>query len=313
MPGFRCVSLKDGTQLPLPSSCVLALGTFDGVHLAHRALIARTKRLRDAQFPHALCGVFCFEAPPADTILSECAPLHLCTLEQKLEHFASLGMDMVILADFAEIRALSPVDFVKSVLCGQCGAVAAVCGFNYRFGKNGEGDATLLSSLLPCVEIQEEYKLDGITVSSTRIRSLLSSGETAKAAQLLSYPYTLRAPVIHGKELGRKLGTPTINQAFTDRMLIPAHGVYLTQCLVDQACWYGISNVGIRPTVEDQSVANCETYLLDFSGDLYGKVVDVSFLERIRPEIKFDSKELLIKQIEKDVQVAKELIQAFKK
>ena len=308
MPIVSCVSTHSGNSLPMPSACVLALGSFDGVHLAHRALLSRAKSLRDGAFADAACGAFCFLQPPADLLLGNAAPKHLCTLEQKLEHFASCGIEIAILADFSALQSLSPDAFVKEILQEQCHAVAAVCGFNYRFGKNGKGDANLLGSLMPFTEVQAEIRMEGDTVSSTRIRSLLTKGDVERAARLLSYSYTLRATVLHGKALGRKLGTPTINQAFPDKALIPSHGVYLTRCRMDGIEKFGVSNVGVRPTVENNAHANCETYLLDFSGDLYGKTVDVSFLKMIRPEIKFSSKEELIAQIELDEQAARRMI-----
>ncbi len=308
MTPFECISLRDGTPVPIPEALVLCLGKFDGVHLAHRRLLSHAKKLRDSRFPSAVCGVFCFSRLPLDS-LSKNPPAHLCTLEQKLAAFYEEGMEVAILADFDSLRELSPEVFVQTILKEGCNTVAAVCGFNYRFGKNGAGNAALLCKLLGNVEVQEEVKLDGETVSSSRIRALLQNGDVALAAKLLTHPYTLSVPVVHGKALGRTWGIPTVNQNFPHALLIPMHGVYLTECRVEDRKYCGISNVGVRPTVENDTIANCETYLLDFDGDLYGKKLSVSFLELLRPEIKFSSKEELTAQIQQDIATAKKHLQ----
>lgn len=303
---LQVISLSDGAVSPIPAKTLLCLGNFDGVHLGHRALIGQAKELRDEWFSDAALCVFCFSAPSGDYLSS--APLpHLSSLRQKLALFEECGAEYAIIADFPEIRNLSPVDFVLDVLNGSCNAVGAVCGFNYRFGCGGKGDAKLLGELLPtavCAEVRE----DGDTVSSTRIRRLIATGELEAANRLLGRPYSITSEIVHGKALGQKLGFPTINQGFPPSMLIPPYGVYVTECCVDGVSYRGVSNVGIRPTVDSAASVNCETHLLGCSEDLYGKEATVSFLRFLRPEERFDTVEALKAQVEKDIAAAESAV-----
>ena len=305
MAFVSCISLATMTQAPAPAASVLCLGNFDGVHLAHRELLNSAKKLRSLLSADTACGVFCFSSSPAD-YLSATPPAQLCTFEQKLELFRECGMDYAFVVDFPSVRNLSPDEFIQSVLKNECNCVGAICGFNFRFGKNGEGTPRLLKeSMNAPVEIQDAVLHAGEPISSTRIRGLLLDGNVKEAANLLGRPYSFTAPVLHGKQLGHKLGAPTINQRIPDKMLIPAYGVYVTECEVAGKVFRAVTNVGVRPTVEKNAAANCESYLLDFDGDLYEKSVKISFLARIRPEKQFSSQEELQAQIHRDIDTAR--------
>lgn len=307
MADLLCYSLQSMSPVTPPLGVVLGLGNFDGVHVAHRELLNLVQRLCDHHSANPSRGVFCFSKPSADYLLPTPLP-RLCTLEQKLELFRDCGMEYAFVADFSKIMHLSPEEFVNDVLIKKCHCAGAVCGFNYHFGKNGHGNAQTLEALLPAPVLIQEAVYDGKTpISSTRIRGLLLEGKVEEAALLLSRPYSFTSTVIHGKSLGRKLGTPTINQAFPEGMLIPQKGVYVTDCEVNGKVYRAVSNVGIRPTVEQDATINCESYLLDFSGDLYEKSVKVSFLKRIRGERTFGSTKELTEQIQKDVLFAKNI------
>lgn len=288
----------------IPQLTVLCLGNFDGVHVAHRALMHQAKMLRAHRFSDAACGVFCFDPPSSDYFTD--APAHLSTREQRLARFREAGMEFAMLASFDELRALPPEEFVSTVLRQSCHCVAAVCGFNYRFGHRGAGTPERLRELLGNVIVQPEYTADGTTVSSSRIRALLRDGKPQDAAKLLLHPYTLCATVLHGKGLGHTWGFPTVNQRFEENALIPRHGVYVTECtLPDGRRVRGVSNVGSHPTVDRQAEVNCETHLIDFAGDLYDQKLSVAFLHFIRPEKKFSSAAELREQIALDLSVAK--------
>lgn len=301
-----CIFLQ--TMLPAtpPKTTVLCLGNFDGVHKAHQALFQEGLTLRNTVAPSAACGVFCFSEPPSH-FLSEAPPPQLCSLEEKLTLLAACGMEYVFLADFPAVQDLSPEDFIQRILLEECHCVGAVCGFNYRFGARGTGTAEQLKAMLPApVTVCPQVAEDGSPVSSTRIRRLLLDGNAENAARLLSRPYFFSAPVIHGKGLGHRWGIPTINQQIPPHRLIPRHGVYVTQCLVDGKRYTAVTNVGLRPTVDSNATVNCESFLLDFQGDLYEKTVQISFLKWIRPEIRFPSPEALQEQIRKDIQTARD-------
>ena len=308
MQDLICLSLPTRQPVAVPPALLLCLGNFDGVHLAHRRLLRAALDWRDREFPGVPVGVFCFRELPSDVLLPE-PPGHLCTAGERLDRFAACGMEYVILADFPALRDLSPEAYVREVLVGRCHCVGAACGFNHRFGRGGKGTPELLRRLLAGRALVQEPVLDGgEPVSSTRIRALLAEGEPQEAARLLAHPYTLCTPVLHGKALGRTLGAPTLNQRFPAHAVLPRFGVYATACLAGGRYWAGVSNVGIHPTVDSAAPANCETYLLDYSGDLYGQQVQVSFLRFLRPERRFASVEALREQIGQDVAVVRGLL-----
>ena len=306
MPSIKCILLQTEQSSMISEASILCLGNFDGVHYAHRTLLRQAKRMRDEKLPHARVGVFCFEKPSTDFLYTD-PPKHLTTLEQKLKFFADEGMDFAYVADFEALRDLSPEEFVNKVLIAQCNCKAAVCGFNYRFGKSGSGTPSLLKTLLgeDAVVVQNAVEHNGITVSSTRIRELLNQGNVKEANALLTIPFSITAPVEHGKGLGRQLGAPTFNQLPPVGMLIPARGVYLTRCKVDGEFYYGLTNVGTHPTVDADAALNLETHLLDFGGDLYQKELTVEFWDYIRPERRFGSPKDLQEQIQQDIKAVK--------
>lgn len=306
MAFFTCISLANGKEVAPPDACVICLGNFDGVHLAHQALLKRALCLRDERFQNAVCGVFCFSSLSSDHLLSTPTP-HLSTAKQKAELFARYGMEYLFLADFSTIRTLSPKQFVNEILQNGCHCVAAVCGFNYKFGKGGVGTPDTLQGLLHApVVIQEEIKKHRKTVSSTEIRKLLLEGNINAATELLTRPYEFTSEVVHGKALGHTIGVPTLNQYFPKEMLIPRHGVYITDCEIDGKRYRGVSNVGVHPTVDADARINCETHLLDFEGSVYGHEATISFLKFLRPEQKFDSLDELRRQLQSDIQTAKQ-------
>ena len=304
MSWLQCISLSNNKPCFPPPCCVLALGNFDGVHIAHRSLIRLASDLQNTEYPNAVCGVFCF-FPPSSDFLCENPPPHLSTLEQKLSLLREAGAEYAFLGDFPSMRALSPNEFVQTVLVEQCHAVAVACGFNFRFGNQGKGTPDTLKELLAGpVSVLEQVTMGGDCVSSTRIRNLLRNGDVKQAAMLLGRPYAFVSEVIHGKSLGQRMGFPTVNQCFPDKQLIPYQGVYITLCEWDDTRAIGISNVGVRPPVDAVAQVNCETHLLNISENLYGKQVKISFLCFLRPEQKFDSIEALQRQIQMDKQAA---------
>ena len=309
MTSIKYISFQTEQTPAVSEANILCLGNFDGVHLAHRTLLHKAKKMQAEQLPYARVGVFCFEKP-STYFLSPNPPAQLTTLEQKLKFFADEGMDFAFVADFKALQGLSPEEFIKDILIAKCSCKAAVCGFNYRFGKGGKGTPELLQNLLgePFVAVQSAVQYDGATVSSTRIRELLLQGKITEANALLTTPFSIIAPVEHGKGLGRHLGAPTINQIPTPQTLIPAYGVYLTRCIIDGQFYYGLTNIGIRPTVDVDATVNFETHLFDFDGDLYDKELCVEFLDYIRPEQRFENAEALQKQIQHDIKTAKELL-----
>lgn len=278
---------------------VVALGTFDGVHIGHRAILSAAKQKSTALGTDLAVLIFSASPHGAACILP---------LEDRLTEFRALGVNFAAVCDFAELRALAPTAFITDVLLDRLGAVAVCAGYNYRFGANAAGDAKLLCAvcashgvscdITPCVQI------DGAPISSTRIRALLAAGDVETANRLLGYRYYLRGAVLHGNRLGRTLGMPTVNQRFAYGGVIPAHGVYYTTAVIDGAVFPAVSNVGTRPTVATDGAVNLETHILHYSGDLYDKTVTVRFHARGRAETRFADTQALGAAVLRDIAAA---------
>ena len=286
----------------------VALGIFDGVHLGHRAVISKATGV---ETPEGMLRAAVFTFSQSPWALPKDSAWELLSPAQKIKALESLGVEEMLLADFEQIRDMSPAEFVAEVLDASLHAKRVCCGFNYRFGKNGAGDAALLARL--CGERGIEavtvppVEVDGRPVSASRIRRLIEAGEVKEAARLLGRPFTLDFNVVGGQKLGRLLGTPTINQPLPAHFVRPRFGVYASSVEVDGRVTHGVTNIGVRPTVgADAPLA--ETWIADFTGDLYGKAVPVSLVQFLRPEQKFESVEELQRQILRDGREARRAV-----
>ena len=270
-----------------------ALGSFDGLHLGHRQVIGNT-----LSAPGLRPAVITFQQNPSVSLQKKPVTL-LTTNEQKLALLEEMGVEVVYLLSFEQIRDMEPEDFVEA-LYRVCRVRALSCGFNFRFGKNGRGDAGLLKELCRekgiSLSVTPPVSVAGETVSSTRIRACLEQGDVQQAGQLLGRPFGYDFEVTHGRQLGRTWGTPTINQPFPQGYVLPRFGVYASLVEVEGQKYYGVTNIGVKPTV-GSDCALSETWIPEFSGDLYGKKVPVELLDFIRPERKFDSLDQLKNEI----------------
>lgn len=301
---------NNNTECPPPlRPSAVALGIFDGVHLGHRRLFDMTVYERDrliASGQDAVAIVWSlFEQP---SVKSD--SLYLTSFEEKLELFAKAGIDYAVLEHFDSIRNTSPEDFVSDTLIKRLNAKTAVCGFNFRFGKNGSGDAQTLFQLMDShganTDIVPAVTIGDGVVSSSRIRQLIESGNTDKAAELLGRPFSINYPVVQGKQLGRTLGIPTINQNFPAGHIIPKTGIYASIVETDKGKFPAVTNIGYRPTFDGDGRINSETHIIDYDGSLYGRSVRVSFYKRLRDEIRFSSPHELTEQIKQDKEAALE-------
>lgn len=282
-------------------SCV-ALGNFDGIHLGHREIIERCAKT--AKRLGLVSLVWSFRRHPEQIMKDFSASGNILSLSDKEEWIRKLGIDHLILEDFERVRNLSPEAFCEKVLIGQLQVKEVFCGFNFRFGKSGSGDAAFLTRYLSSrgvrVTVVDPVCIDGEPVSSTRIRALLSEGDMQGVMRLLGRPYSIRFPVLHGKRLGTRIGFPTLNQAYPEEYVVPQKGVYAVRMNWEGQCFPGVCNVGSRPTVDRDDLILAETHLFDFSGDLYGKKVQIEFFQFLRPETRFSSVEELTAQIQTD-------------
>jgi riboflavin kinase / FMN adenylyltransferase len=288
----RVTRLPDAEQRPRE----VAVGTFDGVHLGHRAVIRGSDT------------VLTFDPHPLAVLNPDALPKLLDSFPIKRDLIAGLGVDELVVIPFdRDFASKSAEEFVEDVLVGKLGATRVAVGENFRFGRAAKGDAEFLRAqsafdtrVVPLVEVAGE------TVSSSHIRGLVAAGDVRQAAEFLGGPFLLEGEVVRGDERGRHLGVPTANLVPDDRLACPGHGVY--------AAWaHGHAaavNVGVRPTFETGRGLLVEAHLIDFDGDLYGQVLRVAFVERLRGEKRFESVEALVEQMRRDVDRAREICSA---
>ena len=297
---MEVISLREYHRLFSLGDTITALGFFDGMHLGHQALIDYT--VSRAKIMGCASAVFTFEE---DTTAVKPSALRITDHATRLSLLEARGVEYVILARFQDVRDMTPMTFVTNVLIGLCHTKEAVCGFNYQFGKGRTGDATMLSQYLSMHGASTHIMPpalapDGVVISSTAIREAIARGDMERVTSYLGTPYTLTAPVQHGRALGRTIGAPTINQVFPPYMAVPKKGVYATTCYVGDRPYVAVTNVGTRPTVGGHHIT-CESHLIGFSGSLYGETVKLAFHAFLREETQFASVEELQAQIQKDI------------
>ncbi len=290
--------------------CVATIGSFDGVHRGHRAIIGQL--LEQAR---ALClpsVVMVFEPQPYEYFAGEKAPARLMRLRDKIRALAALGVDRVFCLQFnSRLRNLSAQAFIEQVLVQGLGVKSLVVGDDFRFGCDRAGDFALLQQ----AGVQHGFSVydtctvldGGERISSTRIRRALESEHFAEAERLLGHPYTIRGHVVYGQQLGRTIGVPTANVKLR-RYRSPLNGVFAVRAHFpgETAGYNGVANVGVRPTVGGESKPVLEVHLFDFSGHCYGREMEVQFVKKLREEQKFASFDVLKTQIYRDIDQAKD-------
>lgn len=281
-----------------PFECVMTVGNYDGIHLGHQALINHVITYAKKERYHS--AVMTFEPHPREFFDSISAPSRIISLREKLEFFDSLGINRVHVirfdADFAKISAEEFTNILKNNL----NAKKLVLGKDFRFGQNRKGGVEMLKNAGIEILVADEFMINHERVSSSLVRESLSHGDFKKVNLLLGRPYAISGKVIHGDKRGREIGFPTANiHMFHERP--PLRGVFAVK--LDDS--FGVANLGIRPTVSGLSQLNLEVHVFDFSADLYGKHVHVTFLKKLRDEKKFNNVNELKLQIEIDIANAK--------
>lgn len=286
------------------SNTCVAMGIFNGVHLGHRKVIsaavnaARESGLRSC--------VFTFRT---DTVTTK-GGLPLLTEDEKSDRIKQLGANSIYSPDFSALKELSPEEFVKEILINTLNCRIAVCGEDFRFGKDAQGDREVLKEICRKYGIEvitvPILKRDGEAVSTTRIKGLLTEGDIETSNTLLGEPLCYTLPVSHGNALGRSFGFRTINQQLPQELFLPRFGVYCSHINIDGKRYCGITNIGVKPTIEGMSAPCAETNIFDFDGDLYGETVTVTLLKFVRPEKSFESIEALKAEVTANIEYAKE-------
>lgn len=292
-----------GTKDIKLNQTVVALGKFDGLHRGHQLLLDKLKKYGKRGYQTV---VFTFDFHP-NSLLSGKKQSLIYTKEERRQIVEDLGIDVLIEYPFTQETAhMLPEDFVRDVLVRDIGTKAIVIGDDFHFGYQRSGDVAFLKARAEqydyVVDNCEKLCIQGEEISSTMIRNYISQGNMEMVTELLGRPYKVSGKVISGKANGRKVGMPTANLAPADIKLLPPDGVYATVVHIDglEQTYHALTNIGCNPTVSDHNDLRVETYILDFSGDIYGKEIDVSFYWRIRGEQKFGDLNELREQVAKD-------------
>ncbi len=273
----------------------IAFGTFDGVHIGHSDVISLPQDYYKV--------VVTFYYPPKSVILGE--KELVMNVTDRFSKLYRMGIDEIYAMDFNDVKDMSAEAFLQFISDEYHPSLIS-CGFNYHFGRKGEGNTQTLKEYCDKNNIEfrcvQPVKLGETVISSTLVREKLKSGDVKGASELLGEPFSFEAEVIHGQKRGRTIGFPTVNQKYPEDLVNLKFGVYKTKINIDDKEYFGITNIGIRPTFESDFVI-CETYIKNFSGNLYGECLRLTPIEFLREEKKFDSLEELKEQINKDLNV----------
>jgi riboflavin kinase/FMN adenylyltransferase len=290
----------EGFSLQGPST--ISIGVFDGVHLGHRYLIE--KLMESARRSGHLAGVVTFDRHPNELLVPHKQIRYLTTLEKKLDLLGELGLDFTVALPFTGELAETPARSFVSALVEHLQMRELWIGPDFALGRARQGDAHYLKSLTPELGFLlyhlEPLTRSGAVISSSSIRSLIREGRVREAAALLGRYPCVSGEVTYGAHRGHRLGFPTANVSVDDRLMIPATGVYAARVHWDSGNRGSVVNVGTRPTFENRTQPVVEAHILDFDGDLYGRQLEVEFVERLRPEERFENAEALIAQMKRD-------------
>jgi riboflavin kinase / FMN adenylyltransferase len=306
---MQCVRGDETVEGPLRGG-IVALGNFDGFHLGHQAVVGRAVAMARARGVPALVATF--DPHPVRWFKPDVPPFRLTSLDQRAHLFAEAGADAMLVFRFdGELAGVSASDFITDRLIARAGAAGVVTGEDFTFGKGRGGNTSVLAEIGSAhgliIETVGPVDEGGETISSSRIREALQTGDCATATHLLTRPYAIQGVVQHGDKLGRTIGYPTANVDMGD-YLRPRYGIYAVRGrLSDGRVLDGAANLGIRPTF-DPPKELLEPYFFDFSGDLYEQEIEVELHAFIRPEAKFDSLEALTAQMARDCDIARDLL-----
>jgi riboflavin kinase/FMN adenylyltransferase len=289
---------------------VITIGNFDGVHIGHLSLFQRVKELAETMGGESI--IITFYPHPIKVLSPSNGPPLITSHEQKVHLIEEAGIDVFLVIEFTrEFANMSAHDFVHEIIHSKIGARAVVVGPDYRFGHKREGDIPTLTRMGKKLNFEvyvvPDISINGVEVSSSTIREFVTAGELRRAREMLGRDYQVAGRVVRGRDRGgRLLGFPTANLQLIDE-LTPKPGVYATEVLIEGRLYEGATNIGYSPTFENGAFS-VETHVLDFSGDIYGKIIQVRFIERLRDEKTFSGPEELSQQIKKDVDRAREIL-----
>lgn len=300
--------MNDTLDFSISEMSAITLGKFDGIHRGHQKLMKKILAKKEQGLKSV---VFTFGQMPGTVFYGRGRTI--LTRVERRQHLESMGIDYMVECPFVkEIIQMEPEDFVKKILVEQLNVKYIAVGPDFRFGYNRKGSCSLLKKLAPDfdfeVEVVEKECLEDKVISSTYVRHMLETGEMETVRKLLGYPYYVSGTVIHGHAIGRTIGIPTINLLPDDEKILPPNGVYLTKTICDKDEYFGITNIGVKPTISGEEAKGIETHLFDFEGDLYDRGLTVEFYAFERPERRFSSLEDLKEQLAGDVRWGKQIV-----
>ncbi len=291
----------------------IALGKFEGLHKGHQLLLNEVKKYQE----QGLTGVmFTFDVPPKK-ILEGQRESAIYTKEERCKKLEKLGLDVLIEYPFTkEFASQTPEQFISNILVKKLGVKVIIVGEDFHFGHKRSGNVEVLRQFSKKygyeLKVIKKLQMDGRDVSSTRVRENIAKGNMERIQQLLGYPFSVYGPVVHGKQLGRKvLGMPTANQAPDPEKLLPPNGVYVARVIHGDEVYYGIGNIGVKPTIDENFQRGLETYIFDFDKDIYGEEIEVQLLNYERPEQKFASLDELAKQMKRDEEYGRAYVKKY--
>ena len=301
-------SLEELKTLYNENNVHVTIGNFDGVHLGHREFLSQIKK--DCIEDHAKFVIVTFIPHPLK-ILKAHSGFLINTYEERRDLLDKCGADYLLEIDFTrDFSTLSPEDFLQKYIFSFDGITKIYLGHDFAFGANKSGDFNVAKACCASKKtqliLQQEYKIKSSSVSSTEVRSAILAGDIPKAHELLGRDYFLSGRVIKGEGRGKKIGFPTANMGYDKELIIPAKGVYITQATINDMVYNSVTNIGVNPTFNTGYDVHVETHLLDFTQDIYGDEIKVSFIKKIRDEKKFSSVNDLVAQIAIDTQHARD-------
>lgn len=288
---------------------VMTIGSFDGLHRGHRLLVEQL--VAYAQETARLSAALTFFPHPRTLLQPSAWPGYLSTPQERRALMAEVGVDILVVLPFTPQLARTSAEEFLRALHASLRLRELWVGSDFALGRDRQGDVPALRALAPQIgftlRVVEPLYEDGLPISSTRIRALLAEGDVSRAARLLGRPYAFEAEVVRGYQRGRKLGFRTANLRILPEQAVPANGVYAVWALVEGRRWPAVGNIGIRPSF-DAGERLLEVHLLDYDGDLYGQQLRVEFVQRLRPELRFDDVQALIAQVGRDIETTRRLL-----
>ena len=304
--------IKDLAEIKRDTKSVITLGTFDGLHLGHQQIVEEV--IRKSKLLGGRNYLLTFDPHPRKVIPGRNDIKLLSTLDEKISILEQLSLENLFVINFtSEFSKQSPEEFVEKYLVNGIGLNEIVIGYDHHFGKERDGNFELLQQLGSKFNFQvtliPEFSVDGETISSTKIRNALIAGDVVKTAKMLGRNYSFKGTIVRGDGRGKKLGFPTANISVDDQdKLLPAKGIYVAECMVEDEKHFGLLSLGSRPTFHKDGDVIPEFYIFDFDRDIYDQVMQVNLVERIRDEEKFNSVDDLIIRMKKDEEVGKEIL-----